>query len=155
METRRLAVNPEAFDRTGRICKYSGGHYSANQRLERGFRLMNHVTDDAGRPALTDLAFHILIALGDGPAHGYAIGKDVEQQSSGRLDPSTGALYQALHRLKQEGLIAPAQPLERSDERRKYFQLTERGRRAAEAEARRLAALVRTARRRKLYPQRA
>jgi len=44
---------------------------------------------------------------------------------------------------------------ERSDERRKHFKLTDRGRRAAQAEARRLHALVRTARKRKLYPQRA
>ena len=51
---------------------------------------------------MTDLVFHILIALGDGPAHGYAIGKDVATQSGGRLDPSTGTLYQALHRLKEE-----------------------------------------------------
>jgi hypothetical protein len=57
---------------------------------------MNRVTDDSGlKPALTDLAFHILIALGNGPAHGYAIGKDVEEQSGGRLDPSTGTPYQA------------------------------------------------------------
>jgi DNA-binding PadR family transcriptional regulator len=117
---------------------------------------MNRVTDGASpRPALTDLAFHILIALGSRPVHGYAIGKDVEAQSGGRLDPSTGTLYQALHRLKDEGLIASMEPPERSDERRKYFQLTERGRRAAEAEARRLHTLVRTARKRKLYPQRA
>ena len=115
------------------------------------------MTDDhvTRRSALTDLAFHIFIALGAGPAHGYAIGKDVEEQSGGRLDPSTGALYQALHRLKEEGLIASAEPRDRSDERRRYFQLTERGRRAAEAEARRLHALVRTARKRRLYPQRA
>jgi DNA-binding PadR family transcriptional regulator len=118
---------------------------------------MNRVTDDdaSPRPALTDLEFHILIALGDGPAHGYAIGKDVEEQSGGRLDPSTGALYQALHRLKEGGLIASTEPSERSDERRRYFRLTNRGRRAAEAKARRLDALVRTARKRKLYPQRA
>ena len=117
---------------------------------------MNRVPDDVtGRPPLTDLTFHILIALGNGPAHGYAIGKDVEEQSGGRLDPSTGALYQALHRLKEDGLIASAEPPERSDERRKYFELTDRGRRAAEAEARRLHGLVRTARRRKLYPERA
>lgn len=114
------------------------------------------MTDDSSaRLALTDLAFHILIALGGGPAHGYAIGKDVEEQSGGRLDPSTGTLYQALHRLKEEGLIASAEPPERSDERRKYFKLTERGKRAVAAEARRLHALVRTARKRKLYPQRA
>ena len=117
---------------------------------------MNRVTDDASRrPALTDLTFHILIALGNGPAHGYAIGKDVGEQSGGRLDPTTGTLYQALHRLKEEGLIASVEPPERSDERRKYFQLTERGRRVAEAEARRLHTLVRTARKRKLYPQQA
>jgi DNA-binding PadR family transcriptional regulator len=115
------------------------------------------VTDDNGPHgrALTDLAFHILIALGEGRAHGYAIGKDVATQSSGRLDPSTGALYQALHRLKEEGLVASAGPPERCDERRKYFQLTRLGRRAAEAETRRLEALIRTARKRKLYPQRA
>jgi|SRR5688572_24584116 DNA-binding PadR family transcriptional regulator len=117
---------------------------------------MNRVTDNDSRgPALTDLAFHILIALGDGPAHGYAIGKDVQEQSRGRLDPSTGALYQALHRLKEEGLVVSAESPERSDERRKYFQLTHRGRSAAEGEARRLDALIRTARKRKLFPQRA
>jgi DNA-binding PadR family transcriptional regulator len=115
---------------------------------------MNRVADDTpDRPTLTDLAFHILIALGSGPAHGYAIGKDVEEQSGGRLDPSTGTLYQALYRLKEGGLIASMESPERSDERRKYFQLTERGRRAAQAEALRLHALVRTARKRKLYPQ--
>jgi len=115
------------------------------------------VTDDhAGRDRpLTDLAFHILIALGDGPAHGYAIGKDVAKQSNGRLDPSTGALYQALHRLKEQGLIASAETPELTDERRKYFQLTQLGTRAAQAETRRLAALVRTARKRKLYCHRA
>ena len=41
------------------------------------------------------------------------------------------------------------------DSRRKYFTLTALGRRAAAAEARRLDGLVRAARRRKLYPQRA
>jgi DNA-binding PadR family transcriptional regulator len=34
----------------------------------------------------------------------------VEEQSGGRLDPSTGTLYQALHRLKEEGLIASVEP---------------------------------------------
>ena len=62
--------------------KYSGSHYSVRQLSEAGFRLMNRVTDDdaSPRPALTDLAFHILIALGNGRAHGYAIGKDVEER---------------------------------------------------------------------------
>ena len=104
---------------------------------------------------LSDLAFHILLALGEGPSHGYAIGKDVETRSSGRLDPTTGALYQALRRLTDDGLISPAEAPEDADPRRKYFALTREGRRAAAKEAERLDALVRTARQRKLYPQRA
>jgi DNA-binding PadR family transcriptional regulator len=105
--------------------------------------------------ALPDLAFHILLALGAGPSHGYAIGKHIEEQSEGRLDPTTGALYQALRRLSDEGLIAAADAPGGTDPRRKYFALTRQGRRAAAHEARRLDALVRTARQRKLYPQRA
>ena len=103
----------------------------------------------------SDLAFHILLALGDGPSHGYAIGKDVEERSGGRLDPSTGALYQALHRLVEDGLVTGVAGPKGVDARRKYFALTAAGRRAAADEAERLDALVRIARKRKLYPQRA
>jgi PadR family transcriptional regulator PadR len=113
------------------------------------------MTEPAPRPtALSDLAFHVLLALGDGPSHGYAIGKYVEEQSGGRLDPTTGALYQTLRRLADEGLIAPADGPGDADVRRKYFILTREGRRAAGAEADRLQGLVRVARQRKLYPQR-
>ena len=114
--------------------------------------------DDPNRntpaPPMGSLPFHILLALGDGPAHGYAIGKEVETRSGGRLDPTTGALYQALKRLTADGLIAPvAEPPEpTSDTRRKYFELTAEGRRAIAAEARRLDALLQAAREKKLYP---
>ena len=104
---------------------------------------------------VSDLAFHILLALGDGPAHGYAIGKEVQQRSAGRLDPTTGALYQALRRLSEDGLIMPVHTPDDADARRKYFALTALGRRAAGAEAERLESLVRVARKRKLFPQRA
>src|SRR5687767_4885140 len=118
---------------------------------------MTRMTDDEAVRglALSDLAFHILLALGNGPSHGYAIGKFVEEQSSGRLDPTTGALYQALRRLTDEGLIEPADGPADADERRKYFALTGAGRLAAAAEARRLHELVRAARKRRLFPQRA
>ena len=102
---------------------------------------------------LSDLAFHVLLALAEGPSHGYAIGKDVEERSGGRLDPTTGTLYQVLQRLAADGLIATAKSPAAADERRKYFALTARGRRAAAVEAARLDALVRLARKRKLYPQ--
>src|SRR5262245_4182089 len=113
------------------------------------------MADDDPPQALADLTFHILLALGQGPSHGYAIGKDVEEQSGGRLDPTTGALYQVLRRRTDEGLVTPVDGPEDVDSRRKYFALTRAGRRAAAQEAERLAALVRAARQRKLYPERA
>jgi len=113
------------------------------------------MSDDAPTQTLSDLSFHILLALGNGPSHGYAIGQDVEQQSGGRLDPTTGALYQVLRRLTDDGLITPVDGPDDVDPRRKYFALTSHGRRAVAAEAERLDSLVRAARKRKLYPQRA
>ena len=112
--------------------------------------------DLPSKPAmLSDLAFHVLLALGEGPSHGYAIGKAIEDQSSGRLDPATGALYQQLRRLTEDGLITEVDPPRDVDARRRYFTLTPQGRKAAAAEAARLDGLVRTARKRRLFPQRA
>ncbi|MGH7459724.1 MAG: PadR family transcriptional regulator [Longimicrobiales bacterium] len=100
-----------------------------------------------------ELALHILIALGSGPGHGYAIGKELEQRSNGRLNPTTGALYQALKRLNAEGLIRSADaPADETDARRKYFELTAAGRKAVAREARRLEELLAVARERRLYP---
>jgi DNA-binding PadR family transcriptional regulator len=104
---------------------------------------------------LSDLAFHVLLALGDGPLHGYAMCKAVEEQSAGRLDPTTGALYQALRRMAEDGLITEVDGPKDVDARRRYFALTALGKRAAAIEAARLDALVRTARKRRLFPQRA
>ena len=103
---------------------------------------------------LTELGLQVLLAVGRGAAHGYAIGKDIEERTGGRLDPSTGALYQALKRLADEGLVRPASAPrhEEVDARRKYFELTPSGRRAVTAEIRRLESLVELARERKLYP---
>ena len=104
---------------------------------------------------MSDLEFHLLLALADGPSHGYAIGKAIEEQSGGRLDPTTGALYQVLRRLSDEGLIIGVATPKDTDPRRRYFSLSPHGRREAAAEAARLDALVRMARKRRLFPQRA
>ncbi|HEY7476555.1 MAG TPA: PadR family transcriptional regulator [Vicinamibacterales bacterium] len=102
----------------------------------------------------SDLEFHVLLALGHGPSHGYAIGKDIAEQSGGRLDPTTGALYQALRRLTGERLIAPAAAPDEADPRRKYFTLTRLGRQVAAKETERLSALIRLARQRRLSSER-
>ncbi len=110
---------------------------------------MSTLPDPRGFLPLTNLAFHVLLALGDGPAHGYAIGKEVERRSEGMLNPATGSLYQVLKRLSQDGLIEDA-PGAVDDSRRLSYRLTDLGRKVAEAEARRLSALVVDARKKRL-----
>lgn len=97
---------------------------------------------------LTDLAFHLLLSLGREPAHGYALGKEIEERTGGRLKPTTGGLYQALKRLRDDGLVerAPGIEAEAADSRRNYFRLTPLGRRVLAAEAGRLDELVARAR---------
>ena len=105
---------------------------------------------------LTDLSFHILLALGDGASFGYAIGKEVEQRSEGRLNPTTGSLYQALRRLHDDEIIAEAsQPKSATvtDSRRQYFRLTPFGKRVFAYEAQRLEGLLTVAREKNLVPR--
>ena len=106
---------------------------------------------------LPDFWLHILLVLGDGPSHGYAIGKMMRERSDGRLSPTTGTLYHGLRRLHEEGLICEA-AVSSSDEgkgpRRQYFKLTPFGRRVFRAEASRLHAVLAAARRNKLVTSR-
>ncbi len=101
---------------------------------------------------LGNLPFRVLLALSDQPSHGYAIGKEVEARSDGRLSPTTGALYQALRRLTGDGLIEPTPaPEDSTDARRQYFRLTKLGREVARSEAHRLNELVLEAQARRLF----
>jgi len=98
---------------------------------------------------LTPAMFHVLVALADAPAHGYAIMKDVEQITSGAVRLSTGTLYGIIKRLLAEGLAE--EPKRRpaaadDDERRRYYRLTEFGKKVVTAETERLEAMVSAAR---------
>ena len=117
-------------------------------------RARNTLPATAGHSPLGELGFQILVALGEGAAHGYAIGKQVEARTGGRLEPTTGTLYQALRRLLADGLIRPVTPSRAvdTDPRRKSFAITPAGKRAVAEEARRLEAMVQAARDSKLYP---
>lgn len=102
--------------------------------------------------SLSPLEFQILLCLAGGPSHGYAIGRDLQERSDGRVDPTTGALYHALRRLEDGGLVEPAPEARGADEdaRRRYFRITAEGRRAAREEAAYLESVVATARERRL-----
>jgi DNA-binding PadR family transcriptional regulator len=92
--------------------------------------------------------FHILLALKEGEAHGFAIRERVELRTGGavRLWPAT--LYGAVHRLSEEGLIEALEGADDPDDdaRRRYYRLTSLGREVLLAEADRLESLVREAR---------
>jgi DNA-binding PadR family transcriptional regulator len=105
---------------------------------------------------LTPVAFEILIALGAGDLHGYAILQAVDARAGSILPLQTGTLYRALARLLEDGLIAEVTAADASaaDARRRVYRLTARGRRIAADEARRLADQLAAARARKLIKER-
>jgi len=107
---------------------------------------------DAELP-LTPATFQILMALVDGERHGYAIMAEVRQHTGGAVRLGPGTLYGSLKRLLEAGLVeegAERPDPEMGDERRRYYRLTTFGLAVARAEARRMAAVLRTARQKKL-----
>lgn len=69
----------------------------------------------------------ILGALRDGPRHGYAIAKSIEQKGGGVLKMGENQLYPTLHRLERDGhVVADWQPQEGKPPR-KVYSLTESG----------------------------
>jgi DNA-binding PadR family transcriptional regulator len=108
------------------------------------------------RLPLTPAVFHILLTLAEGERHGYAIMREVAEQTGGQMRLGPGTLYGSIRRMLDDGVIeeSEARPDPTvDDERRRYYRLTSFGRRLAEAEAARLQALTRTAQARGLLPQ--
>lgn len=66
-------------------------------------------------------AFNILVALADGPKHGYAMTQDIEAMTGNR--PGPGTLYGAIARLEERRWIE-ALP---ADDRRRPYRLTAAG----------------------------
>ena len=97
---------------------------------------------------LTPLWFNILLAAADGPTHGYAVIKELDERTGGVLSPGTGTVYVALQRLTQEGLLVETdEGRKQYDDRRarRHYELSALGRQVCVAEARRLAGEVEAA----------
>jgi DNA-binding PadR family transcriptional regulator len=91
----------------------------------------------------------ILLSLVEGPRHGYGLMQDVRVRTEGRVRLWPAALYGSLRELQELALIEEtgARPAsDEDDERRRYYRLTPKGRRALEAEVQRLENVVRAAR---------
>lgn len=94
---------------------------------------------------LTPAVFHILLSLGEGERHGYALKREIAQRTNGKLKLGPGVLYGAINKMLELGLIEESD--ERpdphlDDERRRYYRITTLGRQVARAEATRMRELV-------------
>ena len=92
---------------------------------------------------MSNLDYYILLALTDGPLHGYAIKAAVAADSLGAVDPLAGTLYRVIARLITAGYLkettAPAGERDAHPGlERRYYVVTPQGRRALAAEAARM-----------------
>ena len=99
---------------------------------------------------LTPAVFHILLAIADGERHGYGIMQEVSARTGGKVILGPGTLYGTINRMLEAGLIEESgerrDPALNDDERRRYYRITRKGRRAAVTEAERFQELLRVAR---------
>ena len=101
---------------------------------------MRHVV---ARP-LSEPVLLILVSLADKPRHGYALIKDIEALSGGRVRLSTGTLYGALRRLLEDAWIERFEQADTSREKQAY-RLTTAGRRQLQLELDRMKQLTKMA----------
>lgn len=103
---------------------------------------------------MTDRTVLILLALADGPLHGYGIKNAVAERTDGKVKLGPGTLYEAIQRLVQSGWIrevaAPAGHRESGGPARRFYNLTARGRRRLAADLEQMASIVRYAESREL-----
>ena len=105
---------------------------------------------------LTPAVLDIMVTLGDDKLHGYGIMQEVRRRTRGRRRLAPGTLYRSLRQMQERGLVAESEERPDSgldDERRRYYRLTDLGRKVAAAEVERLEGLVRAARSKGLAPR--
>jgi DNA-binding PadR family transcriptional regulator len=105
---------------------------------------------------LSPVDFHLLLALADGAAYGYAIMKAIAEHSHGAVRPEIGSLYRRIARLLTAGLVEEVPPLPTEEPApgrpRRYYRLTARGHAVLAAEAGRLREVLAVAVARNLLP---
>lgn len=91
--------------------------------------------------------YYVLLVLGDGRQHGYAIGTAVEELTDQAIRMWPATLYGTIHQLEEHDLLELVNdgPEPGDDPRRRYYELTPLGRRVLVLETERLRELVRRA----------
>ena len=76
----------------------------------------------------------VLKALAWGPMHGFAITEWLEERSRGSIGVDDSALYQALHRMEERGLVEAEWGVSENNRRARYYRATTAGRAHLRAE---------------------
>jgi DNA-binding PadR family transcriptional regulator len=96
---------------------------------------------------LSEQTYYILLSLEAEPKHGYAIAKDVQLLSKGRVTLSVSTLYTTLKRLLDDGWIKLLDEAPRGPGKpRKIYEMTKKGGNILVSEIQRLDMLVSAAR---------
>lgn len=82
---------------------------------------------------LTEQMFYVLLSLRQ-ERHGYGVMQTITQRTQGRVSVGAGTLYALLERFETDGLIRRT----RTEDNRKYYQLTDEGERVLLAEYKRI-----------------
>jgi DNA-binding PadR family transcriptional regulator len=96
---------------------------------------------------LSEPVLLMLVSLAEQPRHGYALIKDVEALTAGRVRLTTGTLFGAIRRLLEVSWIERIE-LEDVTRDKKAYRLTDAGRRQLDLELKRMKQLTRVAMRR-------
>ena len=104
---------------------------------------------------LSQVALQILLSLVETSRHGYGIKQDIEERTGGVMRLGSGTLYETIQRLESlsfidERLPPPAEA--RDGRKRRFYRLTQEGRRALQRELVRMDQVLVYARDKKLLP---
>jgi DNA-binding PadR family transcriptional regulator len=97
---------------------------------------------------LPPAVFHILLSLGEGERHGYALKREISRRTDGKLKLGPGMLYGSINKMLELGLIEESDDRpdpHLDDARRRYYRITNYGRKVAQAEAARMRELAQLA----------
>src|SRR5262245_61114321 len=84
-------------------------------------------------PGTLDLL--ILKAVSLGSLHGYGVLLRIQQISGGAFEIEQGALYPALHRLEERGMLNAKWGVSENNRRARYYSLTRKGEKQLREEA--------------------
>lgn len=104
---------------------------------------------------LSPPVLHILLSIGEQRLHGYAIMQRFEEKTGGDGVLLPGTLYSSIARMLEQGLIEESDSPsgeESRDKRRRYYGITEWGRRVVQAELSRMQVLIDVGREQNLTP---